>query len=338
MDSAQTTDFETALMARIDGKTKPKGALGRIERLAAQVARVQQRLDPELSRARLVVFAADHGIAVEGVSAYPSEVTRQMVLNFAAGGAAVNVFARQSDMDLQVVNAGVRGGPFGLDGVTEESLGDGTENVLHAPAMSSDVLYRAIRTGRRIGAEGDWHAMGFGEMGIGNTSSASLLAHRLTGAKLTDVIGRGTGLNSAGLLHKAEILGKAAARVPGSLGPERALAEFGGFEIAMMTGAMLGAAEARRMVLVDGFIASVAALAAAQMEPDAREAMVFCHRSREPGHGHVLDALGARPVLDLDMALGEGTGAALAWPLLRASVAMLNEMATFDSAGVSERA
>lgn len=329
--------FEAALAARIDNKTKPKNALGRIEGLAAQVARLQGRLDPVLERARLVVFAGDHGIAAEGVSAYPAEVTRQMVLNFAAGGAAVNVFARQSGMDLQVVNAGVLGGAFDLPQVADRPMGEGTANMLHGPAMSDETLQRALEAGRVIGAEGDWQAMGFGEMGIGNTSAATLIAHRLTGAKLTELVGRGTGLDSDGLLRKAEVLERVNARVAGKLGPLETLAEFGGFEIAMMTGAMLGAAAARRVVLVDGFIASAAALAAAQIEPQAREAMVFCHRSREPGHRHILDAMAARPLLDLDMALGEGTGAALAWPLVRAAVAMLNEMASFEEAGVSGR-
>lgn len=329
--------FEAALAAKIDTKTKPISALGRIERLAAQVARLQGRLDPVLERARLVVFAGDHGIAAEGVSAYPAEVTRQMVLNFAAGGAAVNVFARQSGMDLLVVNAGVLGGNFDLPQVRDLSMGEGTANMLHGPAMTTETVNKAIEAGRAIGAEGDWQTMGFGEMGIGNTSAATLIAHRLTGAKLTDLVGRGTGLDSDGLLRKARVLEQVNARVPGSLGPQAALAEFGGFEIAMMAGAMMGAAQAKRVVLVDGFIASAAALAAAQIDPQAREAMVFCHRSREPGHGHILDALGARPLLDLDMALGEGTGAALAWPLVRAAVAMLNEMASFEQAGVSGR-
>ena len=327
--------FDNALRAKIDGKTKPVGALGRIERLAAQAARLQQRLDPEMERCALVIFAADHGITEEGVSAYPAEVTRQMVLNFAAGGAAANVFARANGLALSVVNAGVRGGPFALPGVEDRALGEGTANFRHGAAMSAAQLGRALETGRKIGRRGKADAMAFGEMGIGNTASAAMVAHRLSGAALHDLVGRGTGLDDDGLLRKVAVLEAANARIEAPLGPNAALQEFGGFEIAMMAGAMLGAAEARRLVLVDGFIASAAALAAAQMEPAAREAMVFCSLSTEPGHRLILEAMGARPLLQLELRLGEGTGAALAWPLVRAAVAMLNGMASFEEAAVS---
>ncbi|WP_425098482.1 nicotinate-nucleotide--dimethylbenzimidazole phosphoribosyltransferase [Tropicibacter sp. S64] len=330
------TEFDQALQAKIDGKTKPLGALGQIEIVAAKAARLQQRLDPVMERARLVIFAGDHGIARSGVSAYPVEVTRQMVLNFARGGAAANVFSRVGGLDLAVVNAGVVGGRFDIPQVRDEPLGEGTGNSVIGPAMSRATCEKAIAIGRAIGAEGDWQACAFGEMGIGNTSAAALVAHRLTEASLTALVGRGAGLDDDGLIRKHETLTKASKRVPGVLGPVQALAEFGGFEIAMMAGAMLGAAAARRMVLVDGYIASVAALAAARIEPAAREAMIFCHLSGEPGHRVVLDTLAAKPLLQLDMRLGEGTGAALAWPLVKASVAMLNEMASFAEAGVSE--
>ena len=327
--------FEQALIAKIDGKLKPPGALGRIEALAAQVARLQGTLSPTLRRARLVIFASDHGLADEGVSAYPAEVTRQMVLSFVAGGAAANVFARESGIDLAVVNAGVKGGPFGTDAVRELSLGNGTGSSLTAPAMTDAQRDAALSHGEAIGAEGDWDAMAFGEMGIGNTSAATLIAHRLTGADLSTLVGRGTGLDDAGLVHKHDVLARASARVPEKLGPKEVLSEYGGFEIAMMAGAMIGAAHAKRIVLVDGFIATAAALVAAQIDPGTRSAMVFCHMSEEPGHAVVLDAMGARPLLSLHMRLGEGTGAALAWPLIRSAVAMLNDMASFESAGVS---
>lgn len=338
MTTMTDVDFETRLGAAIDGKTKPVGALGRIEEVAAQIARLQGSLTPRMERCRLVIFAADHGLTAEGVSAYPAEVTRQMVLNFARGGAAANVFARANGIELGVVNAGVRGGAFGLAGVTDLPLGEGTANCRHAPAMSGATCAEALRLGRGIGAEGGWDAMAFGEMGIGNTSAATLVAHRLTGLPVADLVGRGTGLDEAGVAHKRDVLVAASARVPGEIGAARALAEFGGFEIAMMAGAMLGAAEARRIVLVDGFIASAAALAAVRLEPGARAAMVFAHHSAEAGHGAVLAALGAQPLLHLGMRLGEGTGAALAWPLVRAAAAMLNEMASFADAGVSGRA
>ncbi len=332
------TDFESDLAHKIDTKTKPLGALGRIETIAAKVARLQKRLDPEMTRCRLVIFAADHGIADEGVSAFPAEVTRQMVLNFASGGAAANVFARAGGLDLSVVNAGVRGGPFDLDGVVEAALGDGTGSFLTGPAMTHEQVDTALQKGRAMGAEGDAQACAFGEMGIGNTSAAAVLAHRLSGAALDDLIGRGTGLDDEGLLRKAEILRRSNARV-GEIGsiPE-ILAEFGGFEIVMMAGAMIGAAEAGRVVLVDGYIASVAAMIAAGLAPATRDAMIFATLSAEPGHRLILDAMAAEPLLELDLRLGEGTGAALAWPLVRAAVAMLNEMASFEEAGVSDRA
>jgi nicotinate-nucleotide--dimethylbenzimidazole phosphoribosyltransferase len=338
MTTVTETDFDTRLSAALDGKTKPPGSLGRIEEVAAQIARLQGSLTPRMDRCRLVIFAADHGLTAEGVSAYPAEVTRQMVLNFARGGAAANVFARANGIDLGVVNAGVRGGPLGLEGVTDWPLGEGTRNCRHEPAMSEATCDEALRRGRGIGASGGWDAMAFGEMGIGNTSSATLIAHRLTGLPVADLVGRGTGLDDAGVARKRDILLAASARVPGEIGAARALAEFGGFEIAMLAGAMLGAAGARRLVLVDGFIASVVALVAVRLEPTARDAMIFAHHSAEAGHGAVLAALGAQPLLHLGMRLGEGTGAALAWPLVRAAAAMLNEMASFADAGVSGRA
>jgi nicotinate-nucleotide--dimethylbenzimidazole phosphoribosyltransferase len=330
--------FADSLQAAIDGKTKPPGSLGRIEELAAQIARLQGSLTPRMETCRLVIFAADHGIAVEGVSAYPPAVTRQMVLNFARGGAAANVFTRANGIALSVVNAGVLGGPFDLPEVIDAPLGEGTANSLREPAMTAAACARALEVGRGIGAGGAADAMGFGEMGIGNTSAATLVAHRLTGLPVADLVGRGTGLDAEGVARKRAVLEAASARVPGDLGAEAALREFGGFEIAMMAGAMLGAAGAGRVVLVDGFIASVAALVAARMEPAAREAMVFAHHSAEAGHGAVLAALRAQPLLHLGLRLGEGTGAALAWPLLRAAAAMLREMASFAEAGVSGRA
>ncbi|MBV2360717.1 nicotinate-nucleotide--dimethylbenzimidazole phosphoribosyltransferase [Thalassococcus sp. CAU 1522] len=335
MDNQTQTDFEAALQRKIDLKTKPQGALGRIETLAVQVARLQRTLTPRMGRAQLAIFAGDHGIAADGVSAYPAEVTRQMVLNFAGGGAAANVFAAVNGLDLRVVNAGVKGGPFDMAGIYDAPIGPGTASFLRGPAMTSDQCRDALETGRRIGAEGAYDAMACGEMGIGNTSSASVLTHLLTGVELDVVVGRGTGLDDDGLARKRSVLGRAVARVTGPLAPLQALTEFGGFEIAMMTGAMLGAAQARRVVLVDGFIATAAALLAARIEPGSRGAMVFCHRSAEPGHAALLAALQADPLLALDMRLGEGTGAALAWPLVRAAVAMLNDMASFEDAGVS---
>lgn len=338
MSDTRDPRLGAAIQAAIDGKTKPPGSLGRIEEVAAQIARLQRSVTPRMETCRLILFAADHGIAAEGVSAYPPEVTRQMVLNFAGGGAAANVFCRANGIDLAVVNAGVRGGPFGLPGVLDRPLGEGTANARHGPAMSTGTCAEALRIGRDLGRAGDRDAVALGEMGIGNTSAATLIAHRLTGIPIADLVGRGTGLDDAGLAHKRAVLEAASARVPGEIGPEEALRQFGGFEIAMMTGAMLEAAAARRIVLVDGFIAGAAALAAVRIDPGARAAMVFAHHSAEAGHGAVLAALGAQPLLHLGLRLGEGTGAALAWPLVRAAAAMLRDMASFAEAGVSGRA
>jgi len=331
------TSFDERLRAAIDGKTKPQGSLGRIEALATQIAQVQHSLAPRMDTCRLVVFAADHGVTDEGVSAFPTDVTRQMVLNFAHGGAAANVFTRANGIDLCVVNAGVRGGAFSLPGILDHALGEGTANFARVSAMSPDQCAQALRIGGDIGRDGDWDAMAFGEMGIGNTSAATMIAHRLLGLPVADLVGRGTGLDDDGVAHKRDVLMAASSRVPEALEPEQVLQEFGGLEIAMMTGAMISAARARRIVLVDGFIASAAALVAVRMDPAVRDAMVFAHHSAEAGHGAVLAALDAQPLLHLGMRLGEGTGAALAWPLVRAAAAMLTDMASFSDAGVSGR-
>ena len=335
MTQATGVDFEAALGRAIDGKTKPIGALGRIEALAAQIARVQRSLTPRASGCTLTIFAADHGIAAEGVSAYPQEVTRQMVLNFLAGGAAANVFAATLGVPVRVVDAGVAGAPLPHPRLLDRRIGAGTRSFLSAPAMDPADCASALHAGRALGAEAEGEAAAFGEMGIGNTASAAAVAHKLSGLGLGVLVGRGTGLDDAGLARKRAVLAAAAARTPERLGPQAALAQYGGFEIAMMAGAMLGAAGAGRIVLVDGFIATVAALAAEAMEPASRAAMVFAHVSAEAGHAPLLAAMGAEPLLRLDMRLGEGTGALLAWPLVRAAAAMLADMASFESAEVS---
>ena len=319
----------------IDAKTKPLGALGAIEALAARIARIQRTLTPSLRLCRLVLFAADHGVAAEGVSAYPQEVTRQMVQNFLAGGAAANVFARQVGVDLSVVDAGIAGEPLDVPGLVPRRIAAGTANFVVGPAMSPEQCEAALRNGLLLGEDISADAAAFGEMGIANTSSASMIAHKLTGADLDSLVGPGTGLDAPGLARKTAVLARAAARTAPRLDPGDALREYGGFEIVMMAGAMIGAARTGSVVLVDGFIASVAALAAAGLAPGLGDYLVFAPRSAEPGHRAVLDALGARPLLELDMRLGEGTGALLAWPLLRCAAATLSEMASFESAGVS---
>ena len=328
------TTFAANLQRKIDMKTKPLGALGRIEEVAAQIATIQHSLNPRMESCQLTIFAGDHGIASAGVSAFPQEVTRQMVLNFLGQGAAANVFAKSVGASLRVVDAGVAGEPFNEPNLIDARVGAGTANFLTEPAMPEDQLTDALAKGEALGADGSWDAVAFGEMGIANTSAASMIAHKITGVGLDLLTGRGTGLDDAGLSAKEQTLLQAAART-GSLGARDTLREYGGFEIAMMTGAMIGAAKAGRVVIVDGFIATSAALVAAELEPSARKAMIFAHKSEEQGHIAMLAALQAAPLLDLNLRLGEGTGALLAWPLLQAAAAMLNDMASFEDAGVS---
>ena len=333
-----------AINHKIDQKTKPPGALGRLEDLARQAALAQQTLTPELRQPHLLVFAADHGIAAEGVSPYPAEVTQQMVRNFAAGGAAINVFCRLHGLTLQVIDAGVSGSGFAdLGGlVRDERVAAGTRNFRHEPAMTAAECAEALRRGAALADElhhTGCNVLGLGEMGIGNTSSAAVLLHLLSGVPLADCVGRGTGLDDAGLARKLAVLTAAVAAHPtlDRADPRAVLATFGGLEIAQMAGAMLQAATHRMLVLVDGFIGGAAALVAARLDANVLPYCVFSHQSAEAGHRLMLDALGARPLLQLDLRLGEGTGAALAYPLLQAAVAFLNEMASFESAGVSNK-
>jgi nicotinate-nucleotide--dimethylbenzimidazole phosphoribosyltransferase len=332
-----------ALQHKIDQKTKPLGALGQLESVARQVGLIQQRLDPDFSQPHLLVFAGDHGAAKAGVSAYPQDVTWQMVENFLAGGAAINVFARQNDMHLAVIDAGVAHDFGKRQGLINAKVASGTANYLEQPAMTSEQCALAIERGAEISRNlsiNGCNVVGFGEMGIGNTAAASLITHCLTGTPLAECIGRGTGLDDAGLARKQGLLEQALQRyraAGGSDEPLNVLAEFGGFEIAMMMGAMLAAAEAKMVLLIDGFIVGSAALTAIRLVPAVADYCVFCHRSAEAGHAAQLQALGAEPLLDLGLRLGEGTGAALAFPLVEASLAFLKEMASFESAGVAEK-
>jgi nicotinate-nucleotide--dimethylbenzimidazole phosphoribosyltransferase len=334
--------LDAALRAKIDGKTKPPGSLGRLETLALQIGRVQQTLTPTLDRPHIVVFAGDHGAARHGISAYPQEVTWQMVENFLAGGAAINVFTRANGLELAVVDAGVAHDFGDRPGLINAKVGPaGTASYLAGAAMTAGQCATAIENGAaivdRLHEEG-CNVVGCGEMGIGNTASASLITHCLAGAPLATCIGRGTGLDDAGLARKRQVLQQALDAWPErSDAPLAVLARFGGFEIAMMTGAMLAAAQRKMLILVDGFICGAAALVAAKLAPAFLDYAVFCHASAEPGHRVQLAALGAEPLMTLELRLGEGTGAALAWPLVRAACAFLCEMASFDSAGVAEK-
>ncbi|WP_434718352.1 nicotinate-nucleotide--dimethylbenzimidazole phosphoribosyltransferase [Paraburkholderia sp. A1BS-2L] len=330
----------------IDTKTKPPGSLGRLEALARQLGLIQRTTRPSVERPAMIVFAGDHGIANEGVSPYPQAVTAQMVANFIAGGAAINAFSGVAGLELEIVDAGIATPLPPLPPLTEVStlvslpVARGTRNFAHEAAMTRDEAIAALAAGaarvRHHAALGT-NVIGFGEMGIANTSSAACLMSRLCGAPIDECVGRGTGLDNAGLARKRNVLAAALARHPNAREPIDVLATFGGFEIAMMAGAFLEAARQRMAILVDGFIATAALLVADALAPHVREYCVFAHASNEAGHRRMLDHFGARELLALDLRLGEGTGAALAVPLLRAAVAFLNEMASFESAGVDER-
>ena len=336
------SSLDAALLDKINNKTKPLGSLGQLEQLALQIGRIQKTLTPALTNPQILVFAGDHGAAKAGVSAFPQDVTWQMVENFLAGGAAINVFARHNGLGLRVIDAGVAHDFGARDGLVDAKVGPGTRNYIEEPAMGAHecaaALVKGAEIARKLADEG-CNVLGFGEMGIGNTAAASLITHALTGVSLEDCVGRGTGLDDAGLTRKRDLLAQAVARaaLPADADPMNVLAEFGGFEIVMMAGAMLGAAERGMTLLIDGFIVTSALLAASRIAPSIREYCVFCHRSAEPGHLAQLQDLQAEPLIDLGLRLGEGTGAALAWPLVSAAVAFLNEMASFASAGVSEK-
>ena len=346
MKDLQDPALNASMQHLLDNKTKPQGALGRIEALALQLALIQGRAQPQLDAPQMVVFAADHGIAARGVSAYPSDVTWQMVENFLAGGAAVSVLARQHGLALTVVDCGVRH-DFTPDGVARAGLivakaAPGAADSSIGPAMSQAECATAMAHGAAIVKRLPGNALLLGEMGIGNTSAAALLMARLTGLPIERCAGRGTGLDAAGFERKLGVLRAAlsqhdAASVPASA-PLAVLAALGGLEIATMTGAILQAAEERRVIVVDGFITGAAVLVAHAMQPLVLQRCVFAHCSAEAGHALMLEYLGAQPLLQLGLRLGEGSGAALAWPLLESACRIVAEMASFASAGVSEKA
>ncbi len=330
--------LNAALQAKIDQKTKPLGSLGQLEPLALQIGLCQNSLSPSLNKPIILIFAGDHGIVESGVSAYPQSVTAQMVGNFLAGGAAISVFARQHQIDLWVVDAGVNADLLPHPKLIDAKIGKGTQNFLTYPAMTPEVCKQAIQAGAdqvlRQFQDG-CNCIGLGEMGIGNTSSAALLMHRLTGLSLVRCVGRGTGLNNEQLQHKVTILQRALNQHKGATEPLSVLATFGGYEIAMMVGAYLKAAELGMLVLVDGFIAGTALLVAYKLYPYVLDYCVFSHISSEQGHQALLHQFKAKPLLNLELRLGEGSGIALAYPLVQSAVMFLNEMATFEEAGVS---
>ncbi len=350
-----------AAQARLDGKTKPRGSLGRLEELACRLASIYRTAEAALPAKAVVVMAADHGVAEEGVSAYPQEVTAQMVQNFAAGGAAINVLARQQQARVVVVDVGVKAPSRPLSGANpaghhppdslrssrgsetelrSHRFGDGTANLGRGPAMPRDVAVRAVEYGIALAGEliaGGVGLVAVGEMGIGNTTAASAVTAALLRLPPAEVTGRGTGVDDARLRHKVAVIDRAlAVNRPDATDPLDVLAKVGGFDIAALAGVILGAAAGRVPIVLDGFITGAAALIAAGLCPAARDYLVAAHRSVEPGHALLLRHLGLRPLLELDLRLGEGTGAVLAMSLVEASLRLLAEMATFRSAGVTD--
>jgi nicotinate-nucleotide--dimethylbenzimidazole phosphoribosyltransferase len=332
-------EARAAALAELDRKTKPRGSLGRLEDLAVTLAGIRGTLAVEPLQAAIVVAAADHGVALEGVSAYPQEVTRQMLGNFASGGAAISVLARHAGAELVVVDAGVVE-PFADPAIRNLRLGPGTGNAAEGPAMTREQASEAIRRGHDLAHElvaSGANVVALGDMGIGNTTSASGLACAFLGCEPAAACGAGTGLDAEGVAHKVAVVERMLERNrPDPTDAVGVLAALGGFEIVLLAGVALGAAEHRAVVVVNGFITSTAALAATRLEPEVAGYLVASHRSPEPGHALVLAELGLDPLLDLGLRLGEGSGAALALPLLGAARAILVEMATFESAGVTD--
>ncbi|MCY0389100.1 nicotinate-nucleotide--dimethylbenzimidazole phosphoribosyltransferase [Robbsia sp. Bb-Pol-6] len=329
------------LQAIIDAKTKPPGSLGRIESLALQIGLIQQTSRPTITRPAMLVFAGDHGIVRHGVSPYPQAVTAQMVANFIAGGAAINVFSALSGLTLEVINAGVACDLPDAAMLVNTPIGLGTRDFSEAPAMSDDEVRRAMALGAaRVAhhAARGTNTIGFGEMGIGNTSAAACLMSRYCALPIDACVGRGTGLDDAGLARKRGVLAKALSHHPQQADAMATLAFFGGFEIAAMAGAFIEAAARDMIILVDGFVVTAALLAALAIAPDVRHYCVFSHVSDESGHRAMLERLAADPLLALGLRLGEGTGAALALPLVRAAAAFLCDMASFASAGIDDKA
>jgi nicotinate-nucleotide--dimethylbenzimidazole phosphoribosyltransferase len=326
---------------RLDRLTKPRGSLGRLEELAVQYCAITGDRKPTVPRAMVMTFASDHGVVEEGVSAYPQAVTAQMVLNFLRGGAGVNVLARHADVEIRVVDIGVAHEFGPIPGLVHHKLMMGTRNMLHSPAMDRTTAERALMIGVELAAEAARQGVGLigtGEMGIGNSTASAAIAAVMTGTAVREVTGLGTGIDEQGLARKISVIERAlACHQPDPRDALDVLSKVGGLEIAGMAGVILGSAAARVPVVLDGFISGAAALVAAGLQPRCRRYMIASHRSVERGHRVVLDRLQLKPLFDLDLRLGEGTGACLGIGLVQAAIKVLTEMATFDEAGVSER-
>lgn len=343
IDRIQETDprLLAQAQARLDRLTKPIGSLGRLEELAARYVMITGELKPEVPRGAVFTFAADHGVTAEGVSAYPSAVTPQMVLNFLRGGAAVNVLARHAGIEVRVVDIGVNFDFEAAPGLIHKKVMPGTKNLLVEPAMSPAQAEQALHIGIELATEAAQQGIGLigtGEMGIGNTTASSAITAMMTGRSVSEVTGRGTGIDDASHVHKIEVIQRALVlHRLNQADAMQVLATVGGLEIAGLAGLMLGAAAARIPVVLDGFIAGAAALIAVGLQPRCKDYLIASHRSVERGHQSILEHLGLKPLFDLDLRLGEGTGACLGMSLVFAAIKILGEMATFDEAGVSGR-
>ncbi|WP_159023756.1 nicotinate-nucleotide--dimethylbenzimidazole phosphoribosyltransferase [Formosa sp. L2A11] len=334
-------DILEQLVHKIDNKTKPKGSLGILEEIAIKIGSIQQTLSPKLSKPTIALFAADHGIAEDGVvNPNPQEVTWQMVYNFLNGGAGINVFTKQHNIDLKVVDSGVKYDFKNLPGLIDAKIDLGTKNYLNEPAMTKAQSEKCIEKGAeivtKIYSEGT-NVIGFGEMGIGNTSSASLLMSKLLDMPIEDCVGMGAGLDNAGVVNKKQVLRSVIEKHASVTSVEDVLQTFGGFEIVMIAGAMLQAAELKMTLLIDGFIITSALLVAEKLNPKVLDYCIFAHTSGEAGHQKLLDYFEAKPLLNLGLRLGEGTGAAIAFPLVQSAVNFINQMASFDDVNVSDK-
>lgn len=331
--------IESGIINKIDNLTKPKGALGRLEELALQICLIQQTLTPELRKPHNVLFAADHGILEEGVSVSPKEVTWQQLSHFSKGGAGINFLCEQHGFKLVLVDAGVDYDIPAGHGIIDMKVGKGTRNFLYCPAMTKDELNLCIERGaeivRNIYADG-CNVISFGEMGSGNTSPSAVWMHLFTGIDLKKCIGAGAGLDNDGIRHKYKVLSKAVENYKGDETPDSKIAWFGGYEMAMALGGMLQAAELGMIIIVDGFIMTSVMLAASQLYPDVLQYAVFGHQGDESGHKLMLEAMGVKAILHLDLRLGEGSGAVCAYPILESAVRMINRMDSFQSVNVTK--
>lgn len=328
------------LQHKIDFKTKPLGALGLLEKLALQIGIIQNTLSPILRNPTIVVFAGDHGITKEGISAYPQEVTFQMVMNFLQGGAAINVFSKQNNINLKIVDAGVNFDFEPNENLITAKIGYGSKSYLAGNAITENELELCFTKANEIVETvfaTNCNIIGFGEMGIGNTSSASMLMSSLCNIPIEECVGRGTGLDDNQLQNKIEILKKAQRNHSQPKDAKEALQYFGGFEIAQICGAILSAYEKNMIIMVDGFIATAAFLCAYSINPKIKSNAIFCHQSDEQGHKKMFDYLEVKPILNLGMRLGEGTGCAVVYPIIESAVYFMNNMASFETAGVSKK-